>query len=100
MIEIGSYDFEGPFKNTSNLETQSGVYAILGRNSVNEDWGVIDIGESVNVRYRVENHDRAGCWKEQNYAILNCAAYYCNLIDRSIIETELRNRYNPPCGDR
>ena len=98
-IRIGNYDFEGPFMSTSSLKSQSGVYAILGRNSVNEDWNVVDIGESGDVKKRVENHNRKNCWEAQNYTILNCAAYYCNIIARHSIEKELRNIFKPPCGD-
>ena len=99
-IKIENYDFEGPFDDTSDLRNESGVYAILGRNSVNEDWDVVDIGESGDVKKRVENHDRKNCWEAQNYTILNYAAYYCTAIERHFIEQELRDIYTPPCGDR
>ena len=77
-IKIGNYEFEGPFRATADLRNQSGVYAILGWNFVNGKWKVIDIGWSKHVRSRVENHDREDYWKKQNYATLNCAAYYCD----------------------
>ena len=99
-ITIGKYNFQGPFGSTPNLKNQSGVYAILGRNSQPESWTVVDIGESGTVRERVENHDRAPCWKRQGYSQLAAAAYYCPEAQRMRIEQELRAQFNPPCGDR
>ena len=99
-INIGKYNFQGPFSSTSSLKNQSGVYAILGRNSQSERWTVVDIGESGTVRDRVENHDREPCWKRQGYRQLAVAAYYCPEAQRMKIEQELRNQYDPPCGDR
>ncbi len=98
-IQIGKYNFEGPFESTSALREQSGVYAILGGNG-NGTWKVIDIGESQGVRSRVESHDREDCWKRQRHPRLAYAAYYCNAQERMRIEQELRAQFNPPCGDR
>ena len=99
-ITIGKYNFQGPFSSTSSLKNQSGVYAILGRNSQSERWAVVDIGESGTVRERVENHDRTSCWKRRGYNQLAAAAYYCPKAQRMRIEQELRAEFNPPCGDR
>ena len=99
-INIGKYNFEGPFTSTGNLKNQSGVYAILGRNSDADRWNVVDVGESGTVRERVENHDREPCWKRQGYRQLAVAAYYCPEAQRMRIEQELRAQFNPPCGDR
>ena len=99
-ITIGKYNFEGPFTSTNDLRKQSGVYAILGRNTDSETWKVVDVGESGDVQERVASHDRADCWKRQGYRLLTVAAYYCGERDRTRIEQELRAQYNPPCGDR
>ncbi|GAB4364101.1 MAG: hypothetical protein Kow0060_21090 [Methylohalobius crimeensis] len=99
-INIGNYNFEGPFTTTANLKNQSGVYAILGRNFTSERWKVVDIGESAAVRDRVDNHDRATCWKRRGHSQLTAAVYYCAQQPRMRIEQELRNQFNPPCGDR
>ena len=92
-IKIGNYTFEGPFSSTSSLEDRSGVYAIL-----DDDNRKIDIGESHEVRTRVENHERKSCWEENNYS--KYAAYYTSEANRKRIESELRDQYNPPCGER
>jgi len=98
-IQIGKYNFEGPFPDASSLRDLSGVYAILGGDG-SSSWKVIDVGESEQVRTRVANHDRSDCWKRQRHARLVCAACYCNQTDRMRIEQELRAQFNPPCGDR
>ena len=98
-IGIGGYSFEGPLDDTSDLRNESGVYAILGRRTIHHLWTPVDIGESEDVKKRVENHDRKNCWKSVGYPYQSYAAYYCNSDDRTIIETELRNLYDPPCGD-
>lgn len=97
-IILARYHFEGPFRNTDNLKSLSGVYAILGRNTAYENWSVIDIGESSNVRERVSTHDRKDCWNRQGFNDLQVAAYYCSEAERMRIEKELRNQFNPLCG--
>ena len=99
-IEVGGYNFEGPFGSTRGLKNKSGVYAILGRDSVDDYWRVVDIGESKYVRHRVKNHDRKDCWRERGYTNLSCAACYCGEITRRVIEKDLRDIFEPPCGER
>ena len=99
-IKIGNYNFEGPYTSTTNLKNQSGLYAILGRKSENQKWNVIDIGESSQVKERVDNHDRSDCWNRQGYSTIAAAVYYCNEQERMRIEKELRSHFNPPCGER
>lgn len=97
-ITLGRYNFEGPFGNTDNLKSFSGVYAILGRSTAYENWSVVDIGETGNVRNRVATHDRKDCWKRQGFSSLQAAAHYCGEAERMRIEKELRKQLNPPCG--
>jgi hypothetical protein len=97
-IPIGRYTFEGPFSYTSSLKSQSGVYAILTPSG--GSYKVLDIGESENVRTRIENHDRQPCWNRNKNGSIFYAAYYCGATNRMLIERELRNQFNPPCGER
>lgn len=99
-INIGNYNFDGPFTDANSLLNQSGVYVIVGKNAQNAKWNVVDIGESEAVRDRVSNHDRQNCWSKQGYRTLAVAAHYCGERERMKIERELRQQYNPPCGDR
>ena len=99
MIKISQYDFQGPFSSTDKLENSSGVYVILGRNG-NGNWNIVDVGESEDVKTRVQNHDRKSCWKGRNYSSLSVAAYYTDTLSRMMIEREVRDNYDPPCGER
>ncbi|MCU7859297.1 MAG: hypothetical protein KZQ86_05580 [Candidatus Thiodiazotropha sp. (ex Lucinoma kastoroae)] len=99
-INIGNYNFYGPFASASGLQNQSGVYAILGRNGDSEQWKVVDIGESARVQERVANHDRASCWNRKGHSRIAAAAYYCAEPQRMNVERVLRSQFDPPCGDR
>ncbi|MFG6485283.1 hypothetical protein ACG04R_01295 [Roseateles sp. BYS78W] len=99
-IQIGSYAFDGPHPNAGQLAARSGVYAILGRHAPGATWLVLDIGESQDVRGRIDSHDRRPQWRRQGMPELACAAWYCAEPDRMRIEQQLRAQFNPPCGDR
>lgn len=97
-IQVGNYHAEGPFGNEAALQARSGVYVILGRANQSQNWNVVDVGESQDVRERVTNHDRAPCWRGQGHAQLAVAAIYADARKRMVIERELRAKFNPPCG--
>ena len=102
-MKIGKYEFAGPFSNAGSLLPQSGVYVILGRSgdtNTSGAWSVIDIGESHDIQFRVNNHDRRNCWLRTGYQELAVAALYESEQVRGVIELELRRIYNPPCGNR
>lgn len=109
-ISIGSYEFDGPYYVFQFFEDRSGVYAVLDKNIKTgkdgkdiEEYGIIDIGESYQVKSRLETHDRAPCWEKNKTGTLCYAVYYTpgkQQSGRQEIEQELRMRYNPPCGDR
>lgn len=100
-ITVGNYSFEGPYTDTSNLRDNSGIYAIhCNRNG---GYYLVDIGESATVKSRVENHDRADCWERNCTVALTVSVLYTpnqQQAGRRRIEQELRNQFNPPCGER
>lgn len=99
-ISIGEYEFEGPYKSIENLKNNSGVYAIICK--VGEEYYLIDVGESKEVKYRVENHDRAECWQKNCTSELMVAVLYTpnkQKHGRMEIEQKIRNEYDLPCGD-
>lgn len=98
-ITIGNYSFDGPFSSSSSLQSRSGVYAILGRNGAG-GWKVVDIGESGDLRNRIDGHDREACWNRQTSSSWSVAAYYCDEPTRMRVESALRSQYDPPCGKR
>lgn len=98
-IQIGKYNFDGPHRQTAGIHARSGVYVILGK-SGGTNWSVVDVGESESVRDRVQNHDRQLCWKGRGHQELAAAVFYVPERQRMQIESELRNNFNPPCGER
>lgn len=100
-IEIGGYDFEGPFINDDSLLPESGVYMVLGRNPPSDEYEAIDVGQSNNVRRRVKKHERADCWYRHNHKEVTVAVRYADKTNRLAIEDELRDLYKDmPCGER
>lgn len=95
-ISILERHFEGPFADSFSLKNLPGIYVILGNNG-GDNWEVVDVGESDDVRWRVENHDRKKDWQRQELATLAVAALYTR-DDRRELEREIRNFYTPLCG--
>lgn len=99
MINVGKYRFEGPVYNRQALKDAAGVYAVL--DDRNGRYSVVDIGESVQVRTRLENHDRENCWFRNITGRICYAAHYMpgsTEQQRQAIESELRRRFTPACG--
>ncbi|MBS1515221.1 MAG: hypothetical protein JSS63_09325 [Bacteroidetes bacterium] len=100
-ITIGNYTFEGPYTSTGMLEDRSGVYAI--HCYLNGKYYLIDVGESSEVKNRIENHDRKDCWNEKCNGELTVSVYYTPNLQqagRREVEQELRNSYSGLCGER
>ncbi len=103
-ITIGRWTFEGPYALTETwrLEDRSGVYVVLCPTQQN-CYRVIDVGESAQVKARVETHDRKDCWQRNCGVTLYVAVLYTPNLQqpgRSAIEQEIRREYSPPCGER
>ena len=99
-IGLGRWTFEGPYTNTASLRETAGVYAILDNRSDGK-WYVIDVGESEQVKSRVEIHDRKPCWTRHRRGTLGVAVLYAprsSDAQRRIVEREVRSQYSPPCG--
>ncbi len=102
-ITVGNHTAEGPYTNSNDLKNASGVYVILTRNGSTSKWTVIDIGESHDLRERVENHDRSNCWDSHSKGTVACAPIYTphkQQAGRREIEQELRAQFTPACGKR
>ena len=101
MITIERYRFEGPVDTKGQLRPSPGVYAILDYRA-SGDYNILDIGESQNVRERVENHDREHCWGRHCHGRICYAALYfpgSTQAQRREVEEELCRKYQPPCGE-
>ncbi|NOZ27999.1 MAG: hypothetical protein GXP39_08105 [Chloroflexi bacterium] len=100
-IKIGDYTFEGPYTDTSKLQDHSGVYAIICYQD--QRYHLVDVGESANVKERVENHDRKECWSRNCPGTLMFSVLYTPNLQqpgRKKIEQDVRNKFNPPCGEK
>jgi len=100
-IQIGNYNFDGPFGDLARLRNSSGVYAVLTRATADAPYTVIDVGEAGWIRDRISGHDRQSQWAQCRMAGgLWIAAFYCDERARMQIERELRVQFNPACGVR
>lgn len=100
-FERWGYQFEGAWTNPNSLESRSGVYVIWCKSG--ENWTVLDVGESHDVKNRVLNHDRSDCWNRNcTGTIYYSTTYTPNLqqAGKKEIEQYIRSQTNPPCGDR
>ena len=101
MINISGYQFEGPHTSTDSFRDAAGIYAILTRGQSTVPWTVLDIGESVEVKSRIVNHDRKNCWSRNKQGTLAAAVLYTpnwTVGQRCLVEASLRNQYAPACG--
>lgn len=101
-ITIDGMEFDGPFTDTGDLKNQQGIYVILDRRS-DQKWYLIDVGESTDVKTRVESHDRKDCWKTNSQGTLGVAVCYTpgwTDSQRRQKESSIRDKFNPPCGER
>lgn len=100
-ITVCGYEFDGPYSSTDSLEDRSGVYAILCY--ANSRYSTLDVGESAEVKSRVENHDRKDCWRKHCAGTIAYAVRYTPGLQqpgRKEIEEDIRNRCYIPCGER
>lgn len=93
------YSFDGPHASVDNLESKSGAYVVTTKANDGKH-NVIDVGESAKVKDRVSNHDRTTCWTQNKKDGLFYSGYYCSETTRMSVADEIRDHYNPPCGEK
>lgn len=101
-MKISGYDFEGPYTDTAKLKNVAGVYVVLCKQA-NSRWHVIDVGESGDVKDRIDNHDRKDCWKRNCQGTIGVAVLYTSgwtADQRRVLERKIRDEFSPPCGKR
>lgn len=97
-IKLGQYSFNGPFASIDQVKDRSGVYAIVC--TVDREYFLLDVGESLKLRTRIENHDKKDCWSKHCNGKLTIYAHYTPFLKqhgRIIIEQELREVFRPDC---
>jgi hypothetical protein len=99
-LNVGRYQFEGPYSSAAQLRDHSGIYIIV--TSLNGQYQPVDCGESATLKTRIENHDRALCWGTQPGTLMAAVLYTPGLqsAGRCAIEQEIRSQYSFPCGQR
>jgi len=98
-ITIAGYSFGGPYSSPSTLYAEPGVYVILCKS--NDTYKVLDVGESENIKDRVENHDRQDCWKKNcKGTIVYAEIKEADEEKRKAKEKTIREKTNPPCGEK
>lgn len=96
-MNIGNYTFDGPYDPDKGFNRDFGaVYAII-----DGLLNLIDAGQTDSVNNRIPNHDRKDMWPrhaQQGYSLYVLVEENENV--RLQIEAQIRNQYQPPCGDR
>ena len=101
-MNIGNYEFEEPVFLVGcemYLHDLPGVYVIL--DLWDNQYYVVDVGESSTVKSRIQSHDRESCWKLNSRGSLYVSVLYTPYMDdesRRSIERELRSMFSPACG--
>lgn len=94
---VANYSFDGPYTNRNSLRDVAGVYMVLnGTQNAN----VLDVGESQNIRTRLNDHEREPCWIRNNTRGLNYMAHYMpgsTQAQRRAVESAIRRQYPPRC---
>ena len=97
-IAIYEYEFDGPYADINSLKSKPGIYAVMVWKD--EDWRLLDMGESQNIVEKLSSHERKEEWslyskkKTRAYA----GFYEEDAEKRHEIQEELRSKARPPCG--
>ncbi len=97
-IKLGKYSFNGPILSIDKLKERAGIYAIVCK--IDNEYFLIDVGESSKLRTRIENHDKKDCWiKNCNGQVIIYVHYttFLNQQSRISIEQGLRDLFHPDC---
>jgi len=92
---------EGAWADENKLESRSGVYVIWCKSG--DNWKVLDVGESHDVKNRVLTHDRKSCWKKNCSGVIYYSAIYTPNLQqegRKKVEQAIRAAEKPPCGEQ
>ena len=98
-ISVGDYTFNGPYTSTDSIEDRSGVYAVHCKKEGN--YYLIDVGESAEVKSRLDDHERKDCRKRECEGTLTYSVKYTPNLQqagRMEIEQRIRDQFDPPCG--
>lgn len=93
------YHFDGAYTDPKRLREAAGVYVIWCK--ADNQWIILDVGESDNVRERLNNHERFDCWEDNcSGTIYYSATYISDQQERLDLEQRIRNEEDVACGER
>ena len=96
MMTYMGYSFEGWYSINDTLPEVAGVYLITNsRGAVSG--GIVDVGETDNLKNRIPSHERRDCWA-RNSGLYLYLHREDNKDQRLAIEKVIRNGNNLPCG--
>jgi len=99
-FDMWGYRFDGAYPDPNLLKSSPGIYVIWSKKG--ENWKVLDVGESADVKDRLLDHERKPCWTSHCTGELVYSATYTPDLDqpgREKIAQHIRGRSKPPCGD-
>jgi hypothetical protein len=103
-ITIGKRRFEDLLDDVNKIEDEPGVFVVVCPDT-NGGYFVVDVGESDRVKPHLQNHECKDCWARvctYRHQLPQFAVSYTRRIPehcRRAIEHELRDQYEPPCGE-
>jgi hypothetical protein len=95
-IKLGKYSFTGPFESIDKIKDRAGIYAIV--EEVDNEYFLMDVGESLKLRTRIENHYKRDSWINNCNGKLTIYSRYTPFLNqqgRIRIEEELRELFHP-----
>jgi hypothetical protein len=84
---------------TRTIPARSGVYLVYDDATLE----VLDVGESKTVGRRIRTHERRSCWTARAQGDVRVGVVWtphAKKRGRRIIEEQLRESLDPPCGQR
>ena len=103
-LKIHKYNAYGPYTLSTIAESDipvfPGVFVILGDIEGTDNWKVLDVGQTKNLRQRFSyNDERVQSWKKQGFNNIGVGVIFQkNYKSRLRMEKDLRDHFDPPCG--
>jgi hypothetical protein len=91
-ILIGNYEFDGPFRNVSDLEEKQGVFAVLHCED-NESYELVHVAESINVREQVGVSQSLYSHLSDSILLAACYTPDRGMRERSAIVSEIESEF-------